>query len=207
MILLYYNIATYTCTYTHLKLPEGYNGCSGNRLPQSKGVISRVFPISQQGECVESIQHAGDDILLILSRRSQARELNERLNGRWYSIILNGWYVNLVSFPDPITHARKGSGDIGGLFSVLRTITWLHVLQYKPMQIITWLLSLQNQESAPMSPDLFLLLGVGSGDKTNANLEISNRLTLETLTSILLAWLSSVCAAARSWRLASLFMF
>ena len=34
------------------------------------------------------------------------------------------------------------------------------------MQITTWLLSLQNQESAPVSPDPFLLLGVGSGDET-----------------------------------------
>ena len=29
--------------------------------------------------------------------------------------------------------------------------------QQKPIQIITWLLSLQNQESVPMSPDPFLL--------------------------------------------------
>ena len=43
----------------------------------------------------------------------------------------------LVSFPDPTTHARKGSGDIAGIFLVLRTITRPHVLQYKPMQIIT----------------------------------------------------------------------
>ena len=63
----------------YLKLLEGYNGSSRSRLPQSKGIIGRVFPVSQQGECVESIKHAGDDILLILSRRSQARELNERL--------------------------------------------------------------------------------------------------------------------------------
>ena len=40
---------------TYLKLLECYNGSSGSRLPQSKGVIGRVFPISQQGERVESI--------------------------------------------------------------------------------------------------------------------------------------------------------
>ena len=65
--------------FKYLKLFEGYNGCSGSRLPQSKGIIARVVPISQQGECAESIQHASDDILLILSRRPQARELNKCL--------------------------------------------------------------------------------------------------------------------------------
>ena len=55
-------------------------------------------------------------------------------------------------------------------FLGLRTITWPHVRQYKTMQIITWLLSLQNQESTPMSPDPFLALAcvVGSGNETNS---------------------------------------
>ena len=66
---------------------------------------------------------------------------------------------SIVLFPDPTTHARKGSGDIAGIFLVVRTITWPHVLQYKPIQIITWLPSLQNQESTPMSPVPFLLWG------------------------------------------------
>lgn len=69
----------YRGVFTNLKLLEGYNGSPGSRLPQSKGIIGRVFPVGQQGEHIESIQHAGDDILLVLGCRSQARELNECL--------------------------------------------------------------------------------------------------------------------------------
>ena len=79
--------------------------------------------------------------------------------------------INLVSFPDPTTHVRKRVWGHWSVFLVLRTITWPHVLQYKPMQIITWLLSLQNQESAPMSPDPFLVCVVESGNETTINCE------------------------------------
>ena len=93
----------------YLKLLECYNGSSRSRLPQSKGIIGRVFPISQQGECVESIQHAGDNILLILSCRSQARELNKSLkNKSSYHTHLIGakfWHANYY------VSSKSGQGD------------------------------------------------------------------------------------------------
>ena len=99
----------------------------------------------------------------------------------------------VVSFPDPTTHARKRSGDITGIFLVLRTITWPHVLQYKPMQIIIWLLSLQNQESVPMSPDPSSLGdGVWGRDYTMCSYiscKFSTR--IETWELPLISWLSN----------------
>jgi hypothetical protein len=51
--------------------------------------------------------------------------------------------VSLVFRPHP-----QGGKD-------MVTLKRPHVLQCKPMQMVTWLLSLQNQESVPLSPDPF----------------------------------------------------
>ena len=75
-----------------------------------------------------------------------------------------------VCIPDPHACILKSKWVWGHwgilIFLVLRTITWPYVLQYKPMQItILWLLNLQNYariSTNAVSPDPFLLIGVGS---------------------------------------------
>ena len=75
----------------------------------------------------------------------------------------------LVSFPDPTTHARKGSGDIGA-------DSWFCKLSNHVIICIGFLLAhmrsrdgAQDQEDAPMSPDPFPRerLGPGSGNETS----------------------------------------
>ena len=75
---------------------------------------------------------------------------------------------DLVSFSDPILKEGKDLGILSILL-VLSIITRLYACLYKSMQIVTWLLSLQNQESALISPDPFLACVVGSGNEISGD--------------------------------------
>ena len=70
----------------------------------------------------------------------------------------------LVSFPDPTTHVRKGSGDIGAdsWFCKLSNRDYLHrfVLEHVRSRD-----GAQDQENAPMSPDPFPSLRVDLGTR------------------------------------------
>ena len=61
---------------------------------------------------------------------------------------------------------RRGPGDIEAVSWSCTSSCDYHMHQYKSKQIVTWLISLKNQDSSPMSSDiLFLLCMVGSGDQ------------------------------------------
>ena len=75
-------------------------------------------------------------------------------------------HQHLVSFPDPTTHVRKGSGDIGAdswFCKLSNHVIFLHTCRFV-LEHVRSRDGAQDQENASMSPDPFLLGGVrGSG--------------------------------------------
>ena len=73
--------------------------------------------------------------------------------------------MNLVSSPDPTTHAKEGFGDIGADSLLCKLSNHMTICMFV-LEYVRSHDGAPDQENASMSPDPFLACVVGSGNET-----------------------------------------